>query len=203
MLTLPGVAAQHGSADDESVTVRPLLSAFAARLRDQRGYTLTEMLTVLSIMLIVITTLAGVFVSGSNAEVDLANRFQAQSDARLALDGFRRETHNSCLASQSSTANVTLWSLDAAGSCTSKNTWCAVAVGAGYSLYRKAGTTCDATGRRWARHLTGNAVFTVVAPSSGKLPRVAVDITVDTKPADTLRRYRLQDQIALRNYLRS
>ena len=30
-----------------------------------------------------------------------------------------------------------------------------------------------------------------------------VDLPIDTKPADTSRRYRLQDSIAVRNYLRS
>ena len=33
------------------------------------------------------------FVSASHAQVDMNNRFQAQQNARLALDGLRREIH--------------------------------------------------------------------------------------------------------------
>ena len=67
--------------------------------------------------------------SGSNAESDLSKRFTAQQNARLALTAFRRETHNSCKATQSSAANVTLFSLAADGSCTTRHTWCAVGSG--------------------------------------------------------------------------
>ena len=56
---------------------------------------------------------------------------------------------------------------------------------------------------RWADYLTSNAIFSLVSPSAGTLPKVGVDLPIDTKPADTSRRYRLQDSIAVRNYLRS
>ena len=174
------------------------------RLRDERGYTLIELLTAMSIMGIVIGTLAGVFVSGSNAESDLSKRFTAQQNARIALTAFRRETHNSCKATQTSTANVTLWSLAVDGSCTTQNTWCAVGSGQRFALYRKAGSTCNATGSRlYADYITTSAVYALPTRVSGQLPKVGIDLTVDTKPADTMRRYRLQDQIALRNFLRS
>jgi prepilin-type N-terminal cleavage/methylation domain-containing protein len=195
------------SADDQSVTLRSTVPGIAARLlrrlRDDRGYTLTELLTAMSIMAIVVATLASVFVSGSNAEVDLSNRFRAQQDARLALDTFRRGAHNSCKATQTSSADVTLWSLAADGSCTTLTTWCAVGSGMRFALHRKTGSTCDATGRRYADHLTTSAVFTLPAQLAGQLPKVGIDLTVDLKPADAARRYRLRDQIALRNFLRS
>ena len=203
----PGVATIPPAADDEVVTLRPTLSATASRLRrrlrDERGYTLTELLTAMSIMAIVIGTLASVFVSGSNAEVDLSSRFQAQQNGRIALDAFRRETHNSCKATQTSSANVTLWSLDAAGSCTTLNTWCAVGTGQRFALHRKAGATCDAAGRRYADYLITSAVFSLPARPTGQLPKVGVDLSIDLKPSATPRTYRLQDQIALRNFLRS
>ena len=173
-------------------------------MRDERGYTLIELLTAMSIMGIVIETLAGVFVSGTNAESDLSKRFTAQQNARIALTAFRRETHNSCKATQTSTANVTLWSLAVDGSCTTQNTWCAVGSGQRFALYRKAGSTCNATGSRlYADYITTSAVYALPTRVSGQLPKVDIDLRVDTKPADTMRRYRLQDQIALRNFLRS
>ena len=203
----PGVATIPPLADDEVVTLRPTLSATASRLRrrlrDERGYSLTELLTAMSIMAIVIGTLASVFVSGSNAEVDLSSRFQAQQNGRIALDAFRRETHNSCKATQTSTANVTLWSLAVDGSCTTQNTWCAVGSGQRFALRRKAGATCDASGRRYADYLTTSVIFSLPARATGQLPKVGVDLSIDIKPSATPRVYRLQDQIALRNFLRS
>ena len=62
-------------------------------MRDERGYTLVEMLTVLVIFGTVMGALLTLLVQGSNAELDMNNRFQAQQDARLALDKLRRETH--------------------------------------------------------------------------------------------------------------
>ncbi len=203
------------SADDEYVTLRSAVPSLRDRvprlLRGERGITLIELMTSMAIMSIILASLATVFVSGSNAEIDLRNRFAAQTDARLALDKLRREVHNSCSASVSSPvgtayAVVTLYSEDAAAgyTCTNAATWCAVGSGSRYAIYRKAGTTCNATGSvRWADYLTSNAIFSLVSPSAGTLPKVGVDLPIDTKPADTSRRYRLQDSIAVRNYLRS
>jgi prepilin-type N-terminal cleavage/methylation domain-containing protein len=201
-------------ADDQSVTLRSTVPGIAARLlrrlRDDRGYTLTELLTAMSIMAIVIATLASVFVSGSNAEVDLSNRYQAQQDARLALDRFRREVHNACATSLGTPAGsgyaavtLSVESDTPPFPCGVSATWCAVGASAPYTLYRKAGATCDATGVRRAGHLTTNAVFTEIAAAAGRLPKLGIDLSVDLKPADTSQRYRLTDSIAVRNYLRN
>ena len=76
------------------------------RLRDEGGYSLIEMLTVLVVMGIVMTGLGTLFVQGSNAEIDMNNRFQAQTDGRTALDRFRRDAHTAC-AETGGTSNVT------------------------------------------------------------------------------------------------
>jgi Tfp pilus assembly protein PilW len=192
-----------------SVTVRPRLRAlrrgFGLRSREERGISLVEMITAMAIMAIVISTLAGVFVSGSNAEVDLRMRFDAQSSARIAMEKLRREIHNTCSVTLSSATTVTLYSEDSAAgyTCTVANTWCTVGSGTRYGLYRKSGTTCDNTGVRWSDYLTSASVFSYTAPSSGTLPKVGVDLSVDIRPAATPRVYRLQDAIAVRNYLRS
>ena len=54
--------------------------------RNERGHSLVEMLTVLVILEIVIGGLTTLFQQGSNAEIDMNYRFQAQQDARIALD---------------------------------------------------------------------------------------------------------------------
>ena len=70
-----------------------MIRRISARLRRERGYSLIEMLIVLSIMGIVMGSLTTVFVSASNAELDMNNRFRAQLGARLVLDKMRREVH--------------------------------------------------------------------------------------------------------------
>jgi type II secretory pathway pseudopilin PulG len=207
-LTRPGVAPPRGVADDVTVTRRPSAPAFSRclrRLRDERGITLIELLTSMAIMLIVITTITGIFVSGSNAEVDLRHRYQAQQDARLALERFRREVHNACTASVSSTTvSLTSKTTTAPFACTVQSSWSARLVSSGrYALHRCAAATCASAGTRWADYLTTNAVFTSVAATAGTLPKVGIDLTVDLRSSDTSRRYRLHDAVALRNYLRS
>ena len=45
------------------------------------------------IMSVVLTGLTTLFVQGSNAELDMNRRFEAQQDSRVALDKIRREIH--------------------------------------------------------------------------------------------------------------
>ena len=73
-----------------------------SRLRSERGYTLVEMLTVLVIMGVVMGGLTPVFVSATNSETDMNNRFRAQQTARIGLDKLRREVH---CASTATTGN--------------------------------------------------------------------------------------------------
>ena len=69
-------------------------------LRDERGYSLIEMLIVMAILGIVLGALTTVFVSGSNAELNLNRQFQAQQAARLALDKIRVDIHCAVNAQQ-------------------------------------------------------------------------------------------------------
>ena len=71
------------------------------RLSDESGFTLTEMLVVLVILGIVLAALTQLFVSATRTEVDQDKRFQAQQEARLALDSLRREIH--CASAVTST----------------------------------------------------------------------------------------------------
>jgi len=64
----------------------------------EEGYSLVELLIVMVILGTVLASLTTVFVSGSNAEIDLNRRFQAQQEARLALDKFRTDIHGASAA---------------------------------------------------------------------------------------------------------
>src|SRR4029450_3256110 len=63
------------------------------RLRGDRGYTLVELLVVLAIFTTVVTALVSLFTSGGRAGLAITRRFEAQQNARLALDRMRRELH--------------------------------------------------------------------------------------------------------------
>jgi prepilin-type N-terminal cleavage/methylation domain-containing protein len=173
-------------------------------VRDERGYTLVEMLTVLVIFGTVMSALMVLFVQGTGAEVDQNNRFRAQQAARLALDKIRREAHCASAVTVSSASSVTL---NLPSYCPTGNgsvTWCTVSLGTSrYGLYRKAGATCDSTGVRWADYLTSANVFSYAAQSSTSLAKLSVDFPIDVKPSRTVDTYELKDDIVLRNSTRS
>jgi prepilin-type N-terminal cleavage/methylation domain-containing protein len=173
------------------------------RLRDQAGYTLTEMLTVLIILGLVLSGLAGAFHAGIRAEARASKEFQAQQNARLALDRIRRELH---CANAISTANGT-----AVSSITV--TLPAVCQGADTSVTYSTSSvatsrwlltrTGDATGATdVADYLTSSTPFTYYVPASGTLGFLSVDIPVNLNPTDTSTEWRLRDDIVLRNTTR-
>lgn len=63
------------------------------RLREEAGYTLFELLTVVTIMGIVLIGLTTAFAAGVGAEAGTIRRAQAQQNARLALDRMRVDIH--------------------------------------------------------------------------------------------------------------
>ena len=75
------------------------------RLRGERAFTMVEMITVMVIMSIVMTGITTVFVQGSNAELSMNSRFQAQANVRLALDTLRKDVH--CASSVSNPTTLT------------------------------------------------------------------------------------------------
>jgi prepilin-type N-terminal cleavage/methylation domain-containing protein len=171
---------------------------------DERGYTLIEMLTVLVIFGTVMSALMVLLVHGTNAEVDMNNRFQAQQDARLALDKIRREAHCATAVSVSSASSVTLSLPSYCPTGNGSVTWCTVSLGTSrYGLYRKAGAACDSTGVRWADHLTTANVFSYAAQGPTSLAKLSVDFPINVKPSRTVDTYELKDDIVLRNSTRS
>jgi prepilin-type N-terminal cleavage/methylation domain-containing protein len=185
-----------------------------SRLRSERGYSLVEMLVVMAIMGIVMTSLTTVFVQASNSETDMNNRFQAQLTAKLALDKMRREVHCASVATPtgtSSSVTITLPSYCKTGS--GSITWCTRSVATNrYALYRVVGSTCTG-GTKWADYLAPSAgasvcsgalcIFNYTAQSSSSLAKLAVDFPVNVKPSKTVDMYELKDDLVLRNSSRS
>ena len=174
------------------------------------GYTMVELLAVLAIFLTVVTALTTLFVSGSKAELDANNRFQAQQNARLALDRLRRELHcSSGITKTDGTAltaipvaaiRVTLPShCPTAGGATITVDYTVVANGSSrWELQRVKGSTAIPI----ADYLIEDQIFTYTAQSSSSRALLHVDIPVNVNPNEGWKTWRLVDDIVLRNTLR-
>jgi prepilin-type N-terminal cleavage/methylation domain-containing protein len=179
----------------------------------EEGYSLVELLVVMVILGTVLASLTTVFVSGSSAEVALNRRFQAQQQARLALDKIRADIHCAS-AAQAQTIGTYTGSIKLAEpSCyayasTPTVSWCPVQVSTSrYALYRSTATTnictsTDATRVRVADYLTTSSnVFTTAAIPQNSLQTVAVDFRVSSDPkSPNLEVYELKDSIVVGNY---
>ena len=166
----------------------------------------------MAILTIVLTSLTGLFITGSNAELDMSRRFQAQQDARVGLDKMRREIHCAKGAATSQgTGQSSLVTLRLGSQCpTAVNgvetdvSWCTVPVATSrWALYRKVGASCDATGVQWADYLTQSAAFDFQTQSTTELARLRVEFPIDVEPADAANGYTLCDVIVLRNSTRT
>jgi prepilin-type N-terminal cleavage/methylation domain-containing protein len=178
------------------------LTAAVNRLRSQRGYSLVEMLTVLSILGVVSTSVTTVFVAGANSEIDMNRRFQAQNDARVALDRLRRDAHCAKTATPTGTsASVTL-TLESYCKDNGSITWCTIGSGQRYKLHRSKAAPCDAADPKFADFLTRSTLFAFTAQSTASLAKLHVELPVDLKPSDGLRGYELRDDLTLRNSVR-
>lgn len=181
---------------------------------DQAGYTLVELLAVMLILGIVLTGLTTAFVSGSHAELTLNRRFQAQQQARLALDRIRSDVHCAS-AAQAQTVNSYAGVKLAASNCyasTPTISWCLVPVTASpprYQLYRSTSATpsvvcseTDTTRVLVADNLTTGSAFTTPTIPQFALQSVGVDFVASVNPSTTSDSYRLTDTIVASNSTR-
>lgn len=187
--------------------------------RDQRGYTLVELLTVMVILGVVMEGLTTMFVTASNAQVDMNNRFNAQQTARVALDKIRREVH--CASGAGATTpntQVSLVTLNLATYCKTYSgsavvTWCTRASAtSGYALYRinSSSTTCTG-GVKWADNLQATSTAPVCGSGlcvfnyqtqTAYLARLHIDLPVNVRPTKSIEMYELIDDVVLRNSVR-
>jgi prepilin-type N-terminal cleavage/methylation domain-containing protein len=166
-------------------------------LRGQRGYALTELLTVLVILTIVLGGLTALFVSATRAEVDMQKRFDAQQEARLAMDALRREVHcASAITPTVPSPTVTLILPTGCPSGSGSVTWRTQNVGTSrYELWRDSGVTS----KRYADYLTLANVFSYTAPTADSRAKLHVEFPVDVDLDDTVSSYTLVDDLVLRN----
>lgn len=169
-------------------------------MKSQSGYTVVELLTVLAIFGTVTGALTGLFVSATEAEIQTNRRFQAQQNARLALDKLRREVHCASTASVTGSYHVTLTLPNATCRGYPTVSWCVLGSGSRFGLYRMAGATCTTAGTKFVDYLTSNAAFTYTSPTTEMLATLSVSFPVNIKGlAEPEESYTLQDKLTLRN----
>ena len=133
----------------------------------QDGFTLVEMLVVLTILGIVLAGLTVLFTGAMSSETDQTNRAVVQQDARLGLDRLRREIR--CASDittpsgyPASAVTITLGSYCPTAGGATTVTWCTkdkngtappVAGAQPYTLWRYTGAACSGTGTKWASNL--------------------------------------------------
>jgi prepilin-type N-terminal cleavage/methylation domain-containing protein len=154
----------------------PLHFRRAAEAQD--GFTLSEMLVVLTVVGIVLVGITQLLTSALASETDQTNRSQAQQDARLGLDKLRREIRcanglTTPSGYPASAITITLGSYcPTAGGAATTVTWCTkdkngttppVAGAQPYTLWRYTGTACSGTGTRWASNLVDSGTPSVTA----------------------------------------
>jgi Tfp pilus assembly protein PilW len=176
-------------------------------VRDERGYSVVELLTTMSILSVVLGGLVSVFVAGSNADADLNRRYQAQSDTRIAMDKLRREVHRACgVATGATSTAVTFYFLSGAGCVGNAQSvsWCVTGSGSRFALSRVQATSCTGAMVRYADYLVSSSVFTVLAgdATNHALSRLHVDLNINRTPTKTVNAYHLADDIAFRNFTR-
>ena len=193
-------------------------AAAAPAPSSEAGFTMVEMVITMAILATVLGAVTTMFVRGNNSEAALNLRFQAQQDARNSIDLVRRDGHRACNVMSASGSSVSLAYWDPtlatpACSSTATITWCTRASGAKYALYRVLSSTCGASGgTKYADNITtasGNIfTFTAAVGTSGgaanqhTLAVLKLDLTVNVR-SDPLQSYRLQDDVALRNTVRT
>jgi prepilin-type N-terminal cleavage/methylation domain-containing protein len=175
----------------------------------ERGYTLVEMVVVMACLGVVMSGLTTIFVSGSHAELEINRRFQAQQEARLALDKFRTDLH--CASSAEVDATYGYLKI-AEDNCSSSHvTWCAMtspSMAARYALYRTTNTTstrCSATDAnkiKIADYLTKNTGLWTFSAPDGMLELISVDFPVSASPTTGRDVYELKDTLVARNSAR-
>jgi type II secretory pathway pseudopilin PulG len=171
------------------------------RLRDDRGFTIVELLIVCATLGIVLTGLVNVFVSGSRAGADADARFQAQQADRLALDKLEYEARcasGATLVSGGVGVTLTFQPTCSHVAGTASVTWC-VASGV---LTRFVGTACGGSGTPYARSITSPAPFSLPTPVSGSLPQLAISLSANSSGRSS-DGFALTDTLTLRNAQRA
>jgi prepilin-type N-terminal cleavage/methylation domain-containing protein len=165
----------------------------------ESGFSLVELLQVTVILAVILGALTTIFVRAMNSEVEMNRRFQAQQEARLAVDKMRREIHCASSITPIGASNSITITLPAqcpsAGGSQVNIVYDTQFVSTNRYRLRRAGVTI-------ADYITAATVFAYTAPATGKRANLRVDLPVNLNPAETGKTWRLVGDIVLRNTTR-
>jgi len=180
--------------------------------RNERGFTLIEMVCVCLLLGVVLTGVTTVMVGGSHAELQNNNRFKAQASARTVLDIMRNDVHNACAANVANSGALLKLAYIPSGDPTqcgasaanTKVLWCALSsptTSGRYALYRSTASTCtSATGILEADKVLSSTLFATASTISVK-SRQTVSVSVPISYAQSVygQSYTLGQDLVLRN----
>jgi prepilin-type N-terminal cleavage/methylation domain-containing protein len=195
------------------------LRARARVLTGQKGFTIVELLAVMIVLLIVLAPLTGSFVSALNAQVDQTRRFDAQENARQALDRMRKDIHcahgvTDPFDNDAGGQTIVLTETNVTGTAecpgllqtnASAVQWCTIPVDGAtnrFKLYREndANNACDGNDSTFmVDYLTRADIWGSPTCISTQYPTVSLTMPVDVDPSKTPGSYTLSDDVALRN----
>jgi prepilin-type N-terminal cleavage/methylation domain-containing protein len=166
------------------------------RLGRTQGYSLVELVIVTVILSTVLGALSVLFISASRAELEMNRRFQAQQEARVAVDKMRREIHcaNGITPDGVSSAiTVTLPSqCPTAGGSVTNVTYDVVGSGQRFQLRRNSIVVAD--------YVTEQNAFNYAPPvADTSLGKLRVTLPINVEPSTGAREWRLVADIVLRN----
>ena len=180
------------------------LRTLLRRLRDERGMTLVELLTVMALLSIVMAGVVVLYISGVRTQTNLTSKFNAQTMLHTSLDRMRADVHLACSETAQSSSSVTLSMPPCDG--TKLVTWCTSGSASRYGLFRIASATGCTTGQKLGDYLTSGSIFTYYAPdsptNSWALARLHVDITANATPTDSKLAYHVVDDVSFGNSAR-
>jgi Tfp pilus assembly protein PilW len=164
--------------------------------RDESGFTLAELVVVITILMIVMVGLSSLFLSGLKTSDTTNAMLASQTQIHLALDRLEYETRCASQATRvSSGAGVTLTLPSQCPHATGTITWCV----RGGSLIRYAGSASDCstvTGETFATSITSATPFSCIS-TVGHYPELQVALTAQTQSSkDTVS---ATDDIDMRN----
>jgi prepilin-type N-terminal cleavage/methylation domain-containing protein len=163
----------------------------------ERGYTLVELLTVTVILSVVMTGLTVLFVQATNAELQMNKRFQAQQEARVAIDRMRREIH--CAREITPAGNSTSITVTIPKQCPTSGgvseinvVYDTQPVSAGRFQLRRAGV-------KIADYVRVGNVFSYSVPTTDSLGKLRVELPINIQPPGAGGNWELEADMVLRN----
>lgn len=162
--------------------------------RDESGFTLIELVVVMTVLVLVMAAVSSLFLQGLHTSNTTSGILASQTQIHIALDRLEFETRCASQATRvSSGAGVTLTLPTQCMHATGTITWCVT----GGSLVRYSGSSsCSGIGQTMATKITSATPFTCIS-TVGDYPELQVALTAQTHSSnDTVS---ATDQIDMRN----